>query len=264
MSLENDPFSQSVPVGIAARMAQLNTQQLRRFHERGWLVPSEVDPDTGRRHYTREDVDTARLLSALLRTGMKVSDAGPAVANGNRQALLDHLTCAADGMEEIRRLLPPERPGWVRPVMWAMETRLIFSVDLPPGAPLDRVLQEVAACQARAAAARGVGADRLPRAARPDAVPVGPSVQYTTAPYAPTAIHLPWDDEPAIDGALVKACSAVTASSAVSETTWPGKTPFAWSMTKRSAEEPCLSCGSSCCRPTWRTPTCRSGCSPDG
>ncbi len=205
MPLENDPFSQSVPVSIAARMAQLTTQQLRRFHERGWLVPSQVDPDTGRRHYTREDVDTARLLSALLRTGMTVSEAGPAVAGGNRQALLDHLKCVDDDLEEIRRLLPPERPGWVRHVTWPMETRMIVSVDLPPDTPVDLVLQEVGACQARAAAARGVGAHSLPRAARPDGLPVGPSVQYTSAPYAPKAIHLPWDDEPAIDGGVIKA-----------------------------------------------------------
>lgn len=55
-----------------SEMCYLSTQTLRYYHSEGLLVPADVDPRTGYRSYTFEQVEQAMLVTSLRGTGMSV------------------------------------------------------------------------------------------------------------------------------------------------------------------------------------------------
>jgi DNA-binding transcriptional MerR regulator len=52
-------------IGEFSRITALTVKTLRFYHERGLLVPAYVDPQTGYRNYTLQQVDRARIISQL-------------------------------------------------------------------------------------------------------------------------------------------------------------------------------------------------------
>ena len=63
-------------VGAFARASGLPVSALRYYDAAGLLRPAHVDPATGYRRYAPDQVERARLVARMRRTGMPVSDIG--------------------------------------------------------------------------------------------------------------------------------------------------------------------------------------------
>ncbi|MFI7023735.1 MerR family transcriptional regulator [Micromonospora sp. NPDC049900] len=93
-------------IGEVARDSGLTVSALRFYDAAGVLVPARVDPVTGYRRYTDDQVASARLVAGLRRVGLPVAEiaqavrAEPAVVH----RLLDtQLRRLADGLADARR-----------------------------------------------------------------------------------------------------------------------------------------------------------------
>jgi DNA-binding transcriptional MerR regulator len=114
-----------VTIGDFSRASHLSVKTLRHYHEVGLLEPSEVDPGTGYRYYTADQIPVAQVIRRLRGLQMPVAEVksllaapDPGVRN---QLIVDHLdrlegdlarTRAA--VVELRELL--ERPETPRAV----------------------------------------------------------------------------------------------------------------------------------------------------
>jgi DNA-binding transcriptional MerR regulator len=67
-------MTSTVSVGRFATMTNLSVKTLRHYHQVGLLEPAEVDPDTGYRYYTLEQLPTAQLIRRLRDLRMPVAD----------------------------------------------------------------------------------------------------------------------------------------------------------------------------------------------
>jgi DNA-binding transcriptional MerR regulator len=61
-------------VGDFSRITHLSVKTLRHYHEVGLLQPATVNPDTGYRYYSSEQVPTAQVIRRLRDLGMPVGD----------------------------------------------------------------------------------------------------------------------------------------------------------------------------------------------
>ncbi|WP_433394298.1 MerR family DNA-binding transcriptional regulator [Micromonospora sp. KLBMP9576] len=114
-------------IGELARASGLTVSALRFYDSAGVLIPALVDPVTGYRWYTTDQVTPARLVAGLRRVGMPVAQIAAALRAEPAQAhrLLDaHLRRLEDGLADARRelsrvraLIDAEEP--------AMTTRLV-------------------------------------------------------------------------------------------------------------------------------------------
>ncbi|MGH3492713.1 MAG: MerR family transcriptional regulator, partial [Sciscionella sp.] len=52
-------------IGQFATFTQLSVRTLRRYHEAGLLEPASVDPDTGYRYYTTQQIPAAQVIHRL-------------------------------------------------------------------------------------------------------------------------------------------------------------------------------------------------------
>ncbi|MFG1838020.1 MerR family transcriptional regulator [Micromonospora sp. NPDC049175] len=126
-------------IGEMARASGLTVSALRFYDSAGVLEPALVDPVTGYRWYTDEQITPARLVAGLRRIGMPVPEIAAAVRAepaAVRQLLDTHLRRLADGLTDARReaarlraLVDPARP--------ATTTLLLSPTDL--AAALDAV-----------------------------------------------------------------------------------------------------------------------------
>ncbi|RKN51347.1 MerR family transcriptional regulator [Micromonospora endolithica] len=115
-------------IGELARASGLTVSALRFYDSAGVLVPATVDPVTGYRWYTDDQVRPARLVAGLRRVGMPVAEIAAAVRAEPAAAhrLLDaHLRRLEDGLADARRELsrirvlvdPEEHPVTTRVVL---------------------------------------------------------------------------------------------------------------------------------------------------
>ncbi|MGN9775401.1 MerR family transcriptional regulator [Micromonospora sp. H33] len=127
-------------IGELARASGLTVSALRFYDSAGVLVPARVDPVTGYRWYTDDQVRPARLVAGLRRVGMPVAQIAAAVRSEPASAhrLLDaHLRRLEDGLADARRELSRIRT-LIDPEEQPMTTRLTLSrTDL--GAAVDAV-----------------------------------------------------------------------------------------------------------------------------
>jgi DNA polymerase-3 subunit beta len=97
-------------IGEVARASGLALSALRFYDSAGVLVPAEVDPATGYRRYTDEQVRAARLIAGLRRVGMPVAEIAEAVRElGDPDAMRDrldrHRRRLEDGLVDAKREL---------------------------------------------------------------------------------------------------------------------------------------------------------------
>ncbi|MEH0842135.1 MerR family transcriptional regulator [Micromonospora sp. CPCC 205711] len=122
-------------IGELARASGLTVSALRFYDRCGLLAPALVDPVTGYRWYTDEQVAPARLVAGLRRVGMPLAEIAAALRHRAEPAvvgrLLDaHLRRLEDGLADARRELSRIR-ALVDPEENPMTTRLVLSrVDL--------------------------------------------------------------------------------------------------------------------------------------
>ncbi len=109
-------MSSTVSVGRFATMTHLSVKTLRHYHQVGLLEPAEVDPDTGYRYYTLEQLATAQLIRRLRDLRMPVADVGAVLVAGSPSerdtliaAHIDHLetelTKTQAAVKSLRALL---------------------------------------------------------------------------------------------------------------------------------------------------------------
>ncbi|WP_327038541.1 MerR family transcriptional regulator [Micromonospora maris] len=111
-------------IGELARASGLTVSALRFYDAAGVLVPAWVDPVTGYRRYTDDQVAPAQLVAGLRRVGMPVAEIAQAVRAEPAlvHRLLDtHLRRLEQGLADARRevsrlrsLLPADQPGITR------------------------------------------------------------------------------------------------------------------------------------------------------
>ncbi|MGN9808954.1 MerR family transcriptional regulator [Micromonospora sp. BQ11] len=116
-------------IGELARASGLTVSALRFYDSAGVLSPALVDPVTGYRWYTDDQVRPARLVAGLRRVGMPVAGIAAALRADPATAhrLLDaHLRRLEDGLADARRelsrvrtLIDPEEP--------TVSTRIVVS-----------------------------------------------------------------------------------------------------------------------------------------
>jgi DNA-binding transcriptional MerR regulator len=97
-------------IGEMARASGLSVSALRFYDGAGVLVPAEVDPATGYRRYSDDQLRAARVVASLRRVGMPVVDITRAVAElpnppAVRKLLDEHLRRLEDGLADARREL---------------------------------------------------------------------------------------------------------------------------------------------------------------
>jgi DNA-binding transcriptional MerR regulator len=117
-------------IGELARASGLTISALRFYDRSGVLVPALVDPATGYRWYTDDQVAPARLVAGLRRVGMPLAGIAEALAHRHEPAvvhrLLDaHLRRLEDGLADARRELSRIRT-LIDPEETPMTTRLVL------------------------------------------------------------------------------------------------------------------------------------------
>jgi DNA-binding transcriptional MerR regulator len=97
-----------VNIGTFALQTGLSIPMLRYYHEIGILEPASVDPDTGYRRYSREQVARARLIGRLRSVEVPVAELTRALAadgSGLRAMLHAHRDTLAARVEDTQRML---------------------------------------------------------------------------------------------------------------------------------------------------------------
>ncbi len=103
-------------IGQFARMTQLSATTLRHYHAVGLLEPAAVDPATGYRHYTVDQVADAHVVRRLRDLDMPIEDVravlhttDPAARNTviarHLAAMEEHLRATTDAVASLRELL---------------------------------------------------------------------------------------------------------------------------------------------------------------
>ncbi|TDC30815.1 MerR family transcriptional regulator, partial [Micromonospora sp. KC213] len=141
-------------IGELARASGLTVSALRFYDRCQVLTPALVDPATGYRWYTGEQVAPARLVAGLRRVGLPLAEIGLALRHRHEPAvvgrLLDaHLRRLEDGLADARRelsrvraLLGPEegtattRVLLSRAALAAAVDAVRFAVGDDPGLPV--------------------------------------------------------------------------------------------------------------------------------
>lgn len=108
----------TLSIGDFSRMTQLSVKTLRHYHEVGLLEPAQVDPFTGYRIYSPEQVPTAAVVRRLRDLGMPIADVR-AVLNSappERNAMIGaHLRRLEDQLAETRSAVESLRAILDRP-----------------------------------------------------------------------------------------------------------------------------------------------------
>ncbi|MCO1597233.1 MerR family transcriptional regulator [Micromonospora sp. RHAY321] len=119
-------------IGELARASGLTVSALRFYDSAGVLEPALVDPVTGYRWYTDEQIAPARLVAGLRRVGMPVPEIATAVRAEPAAVhrLLDaHLRRLSDGLADARREITRLR-ALVDPAPPATTTLLLSPAEL--------------------------------------------------------------------------------------------------------------------------------------
>ena len=106
----------TVSVGRFATMTHLSVKTLRHYHQVGLLEPAEIDPYTGYRYYTLDQLPTAQLIRRLRDLRMPVADVRAVLAASSPHerdtliaAHIDHLETelakTQSAVESLRALL---------------------------------------------------------------------------------------------------------------------------------------------------------------
>lgn len=101
-------------IGRMARESGLSVSALRFYDGAGVLIPATVDPASGYRYYTPDQVVTARLVASLRRVGMPLAGIREVLAHRHDPAAVDalldrHLRRLEQGLADARRELSSVR-----------------------------------------------------------------------------------------------------------------------------------------------------------
>ena len=106
-------------IGEFSRLTHLSVRTLRRYHDAGLLEPATVDPTSGYRYYTADQIPTAQVIHRLRELDVPLPDVQRILRSpdpGARAALVAHhlqrleteLDRTRAAVASLRRLLRPE------------------------------------------------------------------------------------------------------------------------------------------------------------
>lgn len=110
-----------------ARATHLSVKSLRHYHDLGLLVPADIDPQTGYRRYTAEQISTASVIRRFRELDMPLAEIrevlGASDAQVRNAKLASHLTRLQTDLARTRQavdalndLLHPPRGAAVEPI----------------------------------------------------------------------------------------------------------------------------------------------------
>jgi DNA-binding transcriptional MerR regulator len=86
-------------IGDFARATQLSVKTLRHYHESGLLEPAEVDPQTGYRRYTADQISTAQIIRRFRDLDMPLNEIQEVLAAPDLQTRKDLIAAHLSRLE---------------------------------------------------------------------------------------------------------------------------------------------------------------------
>jgi DNA-binding transcriptional MerR regulator len=124
-------------IGDFSRITHLSVRTLRRYHEAGLLEPADVDPHSGYRYYSTDQVPTAQVIRRFRELGLPVRDVGRIVHTtdpGDRSALIaEHLERLETELDRTRAAVTSLR-RLLRPGAGSIEVQLRAAPAMPVAA----------------------------------------------------------------------------------------------------------------------------------
>jgi DNA-binding transcriptional MerR regulator len=110
--------SQVLSIGEFAQLTHLSIRTLRRYHEAGLLEPARVDPSSGYRYYSADQIPSAQVIHRLRELDLPLADVKAVLAtpspeerasliSGHLQRLEDQLARTRAAVASLQRLLAP-------------------------------------------------------------------------------------------------------------------------------------------------------------
>ena len=100
-------MSGSLTIGDFSRATFLSVKTLRHYHRVGLLEPSDVDPVTGYRRYTSNQIPTAQVIRRFRDLDMPLEDIGSVLRAPDQttrsQLIAAHLTRLEQGLADTQR-----------------------------------------------------------------------------------------------------------------------------------------------------------------
>ncbi len=96
----------ALTIGEFSKMTYLSVKALRHYHDVGLLEPADIDPASGYRHYSADQVPTAQAIRRFRDLDMPIEQVrvvlqAPDLATRNR-AILDHLEAMQEQLERTQ------------------------------------------------------------------------------------------------------------------------------------------------------------------
>lgn len=101
-----------IPIGQFAAASRLSLKALRLYDENGLLPPARVDPDTGYRSYSVDQLRTATLIGLLRATGMPLVEIRRVLFDPTPARIEEYESSLTKELADRRRIL-----GYVRSVL---------------------------------------------------------------------------------------------------------------------------------------------------
>ncbi|MEU8635963.1 MerR family transcriptional regulator [Amycolatopsis sp. NPDC048633] len=109
-------------IGEFAQLTHLSVRTLRRYHESGLLEPASVDPASGYRYYTADQIPAAQVIHRLRELDVPLADVAKILATedaaeradlagGHLRRLEEQLDRTRAAVVSLRRLLRPDDGG---------------------------------------------------------------------------------------------------------------------------------------------------------
>jgi DNA-binding transcriptional MerR regulator len=89
----------SLPIGDFSRATHLSVKMLRHYHRIGLLEPADVDPDTGHRRYTTEQIPTAQVIRRFRALEMPLEEIQAVIAAPDLDTRNDLIAAHLDRLE---------------------------------------------------------------------------------------------------------------------------------------------------------------------
>jgi len=90
----------SLAIGDFSRATHLSVKMLRNYHRIGLLEPADVDPDTGHRRYTTEQIPTAQVIRRFRTLEMPLEEIQAVIAAPDLDTRNDLIAAHLDRLEE--------------------------------------------------------------------------------------------------------------------------------------------------------------------
>src|ERR1700728_430019 len=100
-------MSSSLAIGDFSRATHLTVKTLRHYHETGLFEPAQIDPQTGYRRYTTEQIPVAQIIKRFRDLDMPLNEIRAVLSAPNVQARNDLIAAHLKRLENYPLNSPP-------------------------------------------------------------------------------------------------------------------------------------------------------------